>query len=433
MFKQLRDLFRRAEPAEETLELSFDALPAWLDAREEEIENDLLNTTAPSREAIAGALESLRGVVARMETAEGAEEVPPRLRDISKKALPGFTKSMAQILAREPSGDPEAFYAVAAEILKNAIRAVKGQGKYLSALYPDEMKEVRTGVRDLGREINTMTEVIARVRADRQDVTVARESYASLLRVREEYPAASARVLESGTALGEAERGRKEAEESLAALRVRPEYGRLQEVDGQLRDLDAAIEEAGRELAALRASAVHVFRKAEKVAAKAGEADAARAVERALNACTGSLMDGREDPIGLTVAAMPPILAMIGRGDLLLKNQDEVRLFSDPDTLPEAMRRALHREQELAGRRAALQESRAALPAVVEEERLTKRLSELARERDAAVSAKDRAERQQETLRATYAAEREHLRSAAAALAGRGVEVEVPDLPPPAS
>ncbi len=433
MFKQLRDLFRRTEPVEESLELSFDALPAWLDAREEEIEDDLLNATAPSREAITGALDHLRNVVARMETAEGAEEVPPRLRDISKKALPGFTKSMAQILARDPSGDPEAFYAVAAETLKSALRALKGQGKYLSALYPDEMKEVRTGVKDLGREINTMTEVIARARADRQKAAVARESYASLVRVRDEYPAASTRVLESGTALGEAERGIKEAGESLAALRSRPEFGRLQEVDEQIRELDAATEEAGRELAVLRASAVHVFRKAEKVAEKAGEAGAATAIERALNACTGGLMDGGEDPVGLTVAAMPPTLAMIGRGDLVLKNQDEVRLFSDPDALPDAMRRALHREQEFAGRRAALQESRAALPAVIEEERLVARLSELRRKREAAASAKDRAERQQETLRATYAAERERLRSAAAALAGRSVEVEVPDLPPPAS
>ena len=427
MFKQLRALFRRAEPAEETLELSFDALPAWLDAREEEIENDLLNTTAPSREAIAGALESLRGVVARMEPAEGAEEVPPRLRDISKKALPGFTKSMAQILAREPSGDPEAFYAVAAEILKNAIRAVKGQGKYLSALYPDEMKEVRTGVRDLGREINTMTEVIARVRADRQDVTVARESYASLLRVREEYPAASARVLESGTALGEAERWRKEAEESLAALRVRPEYGRLQEVDGQLRDLDAAIEEAGRELAALRASAVHVFRKAGKMAEKAGDSAAAASIDRALDAYTG---DG-DDPVGPTEAVMPVILAMIQREELALKNQDELRLFSDTETLPAAMKRALERQRDVRVKRAAEQEALAALPVVVEEQRLATALPGLRREAEAKAAAKARAESQRETLQASYATESGNLRSRTAALAGRDAEVEVPDLPSP--
>lgn len=425
MFKQLRDLFRRTEPAEETLELSFDALPAWLDTREEEILSDLVSATAPSQEAIRSALDHLREVVARMETAEGAEGFPPRLRDISKKALPGFTKSMTQILSREPSGDPEAFYAVAAENLKSAIRAVKGQGKYLSALYPEEMKEVRTAVRDLGREINTMTGVIARARTGREKVVAVRKSYASLARIREEYPAVSGRVRESGAALEEAEGGIRKAEESLAALRLRPDYTRRQEIEGKIRELDAADEEVRREVAALQTSAAHVFRKAGRVAAKAGDAGAAGAIGRVLDAYT----DGREDPVGLTVAAMPATLAMIRRGNLVLKNQDEVRLFSDPDTLPGAMREILRRQQDIAGRRAALQESLAALPSVVEEQRLKARLSDLAREREAAAAAKARAESQQETFQAAYATEREKIRSDAAALAGQSVEVEVPDLP----
>jgi len=433
MFKQLRDILRRSEPVEENLELSFDDLPAWLDAREEEIGRDLLSSTAPAQEAIRGTLAHLREVVARMETAEGAKEVPPRLRDISKKALPGFTKSLAQILSREPSGDPEAFYAVAAENLKSALRAVKGQGKYLSALYPDEMKEVRTAVRDLGREVNTMTEAIARVRADREKVEAVRKPYASLVRIREEYPASSVRVREYGEVLDEAKRGIREAEEGLAALKVRADYARLQEVEERIRELNAADEEAGRELATLRTSAVHVFRKAEKVAAKAGDTAGATAIGRVLNAYTGSLTDDREDPVGLTEAVMPATLVMIRRGDLVLKNQDEVRLFSDAETLPAAVRQVLHRQQEIRGQRAALQETRAALPVVVEERELIATLSELRRERETTAAAKVRAESQQEMLQASYAAESERLRSGTAALASRSVEVEVPDLPPPPS
>ena len=231
MFKQLRDLFRRTEPAEEKLELSFDDLPGWLDAREEEIGKELSSATGPSREAISGTLGSLREAIARMETADGDEEVHPRLRDISRKALPGFTKSMAQILSREPSGDPETFYTTAAEILKGAIKALKGQGKYLASLYPEEMKEVRTAVRDLGREINAMTEAITRARAGRQQLKDVRESYESLVRTREEYTAASDQVREFGAALAEAEKKIREAEQGLAALKLRPDYAREQEIE----------------------------------------------------------------------------------------------------------------------------------------------------------------------------------------------------------
>ena len=93
MFNRLRDLFKKTEPVEETLAFSFDDLPGWLGAREEEIDSGLLDTTAPSREAITGALERLREVIARMEAADADETTHPRLRDISKKALPQFTKS----------------------------------------------------------------------------------------------------------------------------------------------------------------------------------------------------------------------------------------------------------------------------------------------------------------------------------------------------
>ena len=56
MFNRLRDLFKKTEPVEETLSLSFDDIPGWMDVREEEIDSGLLDTTAPSREAITGAL-----------------------------------------------------------------------------------------------------------------------------------------------------------------------------------------------------------------------------------------------------------------------------------------------------------------------------------------------------------------------------------------
>ncbi|KDE56348.1 hypothetical protein [Methanoculleus sp. MH98A] len=427
MFKQLRDLFRRTEPEEESLKLSFDGLPAWLDAREEEIGHELFGATAPPREAICGTLERLREAVGRMETAEGDGEVHPRLRDISRKALPGFTKSMAQILSREPTGDPEAFYATAAEMLKGSLKALKGQGKYLSSVYPDEMKEVRAAVKDLGREVNTMNEPLARARDGRRQVGDVRESHASLARIREEYAAADGQVREYGAALAVAESEIHKTEEDLAALKRHPDYARKQEIEEKIRALDAVDEEAGREMATLRTTAAHVFRKAGKVAEKAGDSAAAASIDRALDAYT----DDGDDPVGPTEAAMPVVLAMIRREDLPLKNQDEVRLFSDAETLPAAMKQALEKQRDVRVKRAAEQEALAALPVVVEEQRLATALPGLRRESEAKAAAKARAESQREMLQTSYAAETEKIRSRTAALAGRDAEVEIPVLPSP--
>ncbi|MDK2916936.1 MAG: hypothetical protein PWR25_1493 [Euryarchaeota archaeon] len=427
MFKQLRDLFRRTEPEKEGPKLSFDSLPAWLDAREEEIERELSDATAPSREAIRGILDHLREAVTGVGAAEGDGEVHPRLRDISKKALPGFTKSMTQILSREPSGDPEAFYAAAAEILKSSLKALKGQGKYLSTVYPEEMKEVRAAVKDLGREVNAMNEPLVRARAGRRQVGDVRESYASLLRIREEYAAAEGQVREYGAALAEAERAIQKAEEERAALNRRPDYAHKLEIEERIRALDAAGEEADREMAALRTTATHVLRKAVKVAEKAGDRAAAASIDRALDAYTG---DG-DDPVGLIETAMPAVLAMIQRDELPLKNQDELRLFSDAETLPAAMKQALEKQRDVREKLAAEQEALAALPVVIEEQRLATALPGLRREAEAKAAAKARAESQRETLQASYATECENLRSRTAALAGGEAEVEIPDLPSP--
>ncbi|HQD25694.1 hypothetical protein [Methanoculleus sp. DTU007] len=431
MFKQLRDLFKRTEPVEENLKLSFEELPAWLDAREEEIGRELSDAAKPPQEAIRSALDNLREIVARMKTTEGNEEVHPRLRDISKKALPQFTKSMTQILSRDPSGDPETFYATAAEILKGVLRAVKGQGKYLSALYPDEMKEVRAAIRELGRGINTLTEAITRARTGQQQVEEVRRAYESLVRIREENVAVFAEIQKSREAIEGIGGKIRETEEGLAALKLRPDYTKKDEVEKKIRELKDLEDKIEREILTLRNPSLHVFSKAEKIARKTGNNAAATTINRVLDAYANRPSGDEENLVRLIEAAMPATLAMVRQGDLVLKNQDEIRLFSDPETLPAELSEVMQREREVREEDAALQEALAALPVVVEEQRLTSALTELQRERDAMRSALSRAEDQENAARASYAKERENLQSRAAALAGKEVEVDVPDLPSP--
>jgi hypothetical protein len=431
MFKQLRNLFRRTEPQKEALVLSFDDLPGWLDAREEEIRNSLSGATAPSQEAISGTLDHLRDVVTRMETAGGEEGVHPRLRDISKKALPQFTKSMTQILSRELSGDPETFYATAADILKSALKTVRGQGKYLSSLYPDEMKEVRTTLRDLGREINAMTEAVARARTDRQQVETVRELHESLTRIREEYAAASGQVRDYAAALEKMNKEIQKTEEDLAALRLRPDYARREEIGEQIRELDTMDKEVGRQAASIRTTAIHVFRKAGKVAAKAGDGATAAAFDRILDTYTAPLPDDEDALVSQTESLMPATLALVQQGDLALKNQEEISLFSDPKTLPAEMSEILHRQKAIREQRAVLRETYDALPCVIEEQRLTARLSELQKERETKTAARDRAENQREILQASYAEESARLSPGMGALADQDVEVDVPGLVSP--
>lgn len=415
MFKQLRDLFHRAEPEEEHPELSFDGIPSWLDSREEEIARGLEAATASSRDAISATLVSLREAVARMETAETDDDTHPRLRDISRKTLPGFTRSMSQILSREPSGDPETFYATAAEILKGVLKTMRGQGKYLSSVYPGEVRELRDAVRDLGREVNAMTEAIGRARERREQVEGVREAYEAIVRIRDDYAAVSANLRDQAAAIGELEDAIRKAGEGLAALRDHPDYARKIEREERIREIRAEEEMVGREIGSLRSTAAHILRKAGKVAERSGDRAAVAAISLAVEAEEG------------IEAAMPVVLDMVRRGDLALKNQEEIRLFSDPETLPAALRDAIERGRDLEMERKKEEAALAALQVVVEEERLRAALPDLQKRCEAAIAAKARAENRLESLRAEYARECENLRSR---MTGFEARVTIVDLPP---
>ncbi len=111
---------------------------------------------------------------------------------------------------------------------------------------------------------------------------------------------------------------------------------------------------------------------------------------------------------------MPVVMDMVRRGDLALKNQEEIRLFSDPETLPAALRDAIERGRGLEMERKKEEAALAALQVVVEEERLRAALPDLQKRHEAAVAAKARREC-------------ENLRSR---MTGFEARVTIADLPP---
>lgn len=425
MFKRLKDLFRRAEPKEVGPILTFDDLPSWLNSREEEIRGNLSDATTPYRETIHDALDRLGEAINSIETAEGAEKVHPRLRDISRKALPQFTKSMSQILSRELSDDSEDFYFTVADILKSALKIVRGQGKYLSSLYPDEMREVRAAIRDLGRGLNPLAEAVAQAHSDRKQIEDIRKSYESLVRIRAEYADISNQIqgyVARSDEIGEmVQRG----DEDLVALELRPDYDKKEGIREEIRELDAIVEGMMREAISTRATALHVFRKAGKVAAKVGGDAAAADFDLIHDIYTVPLPEDESALVGLIESVMPMVLAMIRQGDLTLKNQEEIALFSSPDTLPSEIEETIRHQREVQEQRAALQVAYDSLPSVIEENHLTTLLSDLQNERETVTVTLNRAEGQREILSRSYAEEVERLHDA---FADQGAGIDIPTL-----
>jgi hypothetical protein len=433
MFRRVRDLFKKDELLHEELELDLDQVSGWLGDREDAIRTDLAESTAPARQGVSDAIERLRLVIGRMSPEDGDAAVHPRLKDISRKTLPQFTRSMNQILSRDLAGDPETFYATAADILKGAIRMVQGQGKYLASLYPDEMKEVREGIRVLGREVNSMTETIGRAREDLKQISDIRELSESLSRNRAEYASSYDQFAAYETTLLEESRAIEAIEEKLAAMHEHPEYPVRQELEARIRDLNARRGEIDRRAASVISTAHHVFRKAEKVAEKAGDKQAVAALHRILDAYAGSIPEQDDEVRSQTEAALAVTLPLIQREEVALKNKEEIRLFSDPDSLPAELESILAQHKEIRQQLIAAQETRDALSSVMEEHHLRAALAAHQHTLDEVESGRSRMQHQLQALEQSFARQSDELRDRITTFAHRDITLHLPVLPPPPS
>ena len=156
------DRFRRKQPEEQVLVLDYAEIPQWRDRQEIEVRAEMSGQTEKQRAAIARAVEDAKSKVNRLLKVEIDDQTPPKLRRVVETSLQPFVRAMDITLSRHLSADPIEFYNDAAEVLKGCVKHMNGQGKYLAAALPEEMKDIRSSISIMGLEINNMTREIAR-------------------------------------------------------------------------------------------------------------------------------------------------------------------------------------------------------------------------------------------------------------------------------
>ncbi len=429
MFRKIREILGRDRPPSELIEIRFDEVPAWLDGREAAIRKDLTEATAPACRAIIASIGRLRRAVASLPAAEQVREMPPRLVDVTRKALPQFTRSMSQILAKELPENAEEFYTTAAEMLKGAVRTVRGQGKYLATAYPEEMREIRDGIRDFGRGINAMTGMIDRYRTGLQQVNEIRRIHDRMSQVRTDYAAILEQIPLQQDAVAAGNIRIADIREALSRREQEGASAARTDLEAQIRGLEQRKDEIARRYASLRVTAVRVFGRGAKVAERGGDRAAARRFRRVLELLDDPDLGEGADRTGSVAAAIPDVMALLGRGDLVLKNREERRLFSDTATLPDALGTVELRYREVLDGIRAASAGLAASADVVEEQRLRKALADSEAERDEASSALTRNLHQLEEMKRSYEGLREDLQRRIGEFAGDTTVVAVEELP----
>jgi hypothetical protein len=232
-------------------------------------------------------------------------------------------------LAKELPDEVEEFYPAAVECLKSCLNSTRGQGRYLQAVFPEEMKAVKSGIDTIGREINDITASLTRYREEKTLIDAALSLQTALLdiivdiqKAEEKDKRIILRIMEMTDRVAAIEK----------ELEVFPSDGRMGEVSmlkAALREAENRRDAAIRTNAALSMTASHVFRKAEKIAVRQKHPTEISVLRHTMELLSDHMVPDTGDLASALATACPVAERMIVAEEITLKNKEERAIFSD--------------------------------------------------------------------------------------------------------
>ena len=323
----IRKLFGKKGP--DPVLLPWNAFPSWLQERETLFREKLLADTREPVSTIRNDTANLQHIVNKIAGAEHDPAIHPKLKSIAKNSLPLFVKAMNGALAKEFPDDIDEFYLSAVEVIKNCLNNTRGQGRYLQIVFPEEMKAIRTGIDAIGREINKITTSLTLFRKEKTLIDTARALHTALgdiqvdlIKAKEKDQRITARIAEITVRMESIERELKDLADNEEVAEISRQKRALQETEV---DRDTA----ARTYAALSMTASHVFRKAEKIAAKQKHPSEIAMLRNAIELLSDHAIPEVKDLSSALEGAFPIVRRMIDAEEILLKNKEERMIFAD--------------------------------------------------------------------------------------------------------
>lgn len=320
------------------VECALGELPSLLDSREKEISRILIEKTQKQRTTIRDLRSSLKELVKDLTSKEREEAYHPKLETIAKNTLPLFERAMFSSLSKDLPEDPDLFYLAATESLKGCVKSLSGQGRYLRGVFPEEMKEIREMVDQIGREMNAMTPAIAEARTQREVLSAVRIDLSRLNSAEKEKKRTTDEI---NLLRGDIVRETGDIDrlcDRIKAINEAIDQGSLRNLQEELATAKSEFLEKEMSLQADLAVVAHVFRKAEKVLGRTLGTGSAKDIESFVDTLAGSGIPAEDQILPDLIRLLPIIASMRDSGDLVLKNKEEKELFSREMDLPSRIR-----------------------------------------------------------------------------------------------
>jgi hypothetical protein len=323
----LEKLFGKKEP--EVFTISIGAVPAWLNGREKTARSALLSETGEMQKNIRDAILKLQQITNTITLAEQDEQIHPKLKSIAKNSLPQFVKAMNASLAKEMPDEVEEFYPAAVECLKSCLNSTRGQGRYLQAVFPEEMKAVKSGIDAIGREINDITASLTRYRKEKTLINTVLSLHTALLDISADIQKAEEKDQRITVRITEMTNRITAIEKELQAFPVDKQMAEVNTLKAALLEAENRRDTAIRINAALSMTASHVFRKAEKIAVRQKHPSEISALRHTMELLSDHAVPDTRDLAAALAAACPVAERMIASDEITLKNKEERAIFSD--------------------------------------------------------------------------------------------------------
>jgi hypothetical protein len=323
----LEKLFGKKEP--KVFTISIGAVPAWLNGREKTARSALLSETGEMQKNIRDAILKLQQITNTITLAEQDEQIHPKLKSIAKNSLPQFVKAMNASLAKEMPDEVEEFYPAAVECLKSCLNSTRGQGRYLQAVFPEEMKAVKSGIDAIGREINDITASLTRYRKEKTLINTVLSLHTALLDISADIQKAEEKDQRITVRITEMTNRIAAIEKELQAFPVDKQMAEVNTLKAALLEAENRRDTAIRINAALSMTASHVFRKAEKIAVRQKHPSEISALRHTMELLSDHAVPDTRDLAAALAAACPVAERMIASDEITLKNKEERAIFSD--------------------------------------------------------------------------------------------------------
>ncbi len=200
---------------------------------------------------------------------------------------------------------------------------------YLQVVFPEEMKAVKTGIDAIGHEINTITASLARYQKQKVLTSAARSLQGALYDLRIDARKSLEKDARITSRIRDITERIEGIEKELAELSSDARMHEVNEKKSCLSDAEKTRDERIRTYTALSMTASHVFRKAEKIAAKQKLSSEISNLRHTIDLLSDHTAPDTRELASALIAAFPVAQRMIDSGDIILKNKEERAIFSD--------------------------------------------------------------------------------------------------------